>query len=84
MNLFCNYHFQTGQNPCTVPFHIQGAFTLPIFILGVSPLRWTIEFFRIFYLTPAILTSEDFIRSNEIIRTKWPIYVVIGHFVLTI
>ena len=30
------------------------------------------------------LTSDDFIRSNEIIRTKWPIYVVIGHFVLMI
>ena len=23
---------------------------------------------------PAILTSNDFIRSDEIIRTKWPIY----------
>ena len=23
---------------------------------------------------PAILTSDDFIRSNQIIRTKWPIY----------
>ena len=32
--------------------------------------------------SPAILTSDNFIRSNEIIRTKWPIYVVIGHFVL--
>ena len=30
----------------------------------------------------AFLTSDDFIRSNEIIRTKWPTYVVIGHFVL--
>ena len=34
--------------------------------------------------SPAILTSDDFLRSNEIIRTKWPIYVVIGHFVLMI
>ena len=34
--------------------------------------------------SPAFLTSDDFIRSNEIIRTKWPIYAVIGHFVLTI
>ena len=34
--------------------------------------------------SPAFLTSDDFIRSNEIIRTKWPIYVVIGHFVLMI
>ena len=34
--------------------------------------------------SPAILTSDDFIRSNEIVRTKWPIYQVIGHFVLTI
>ena len=34
--------------------------------------------------SPAFLTSEDFIRSNEIIGTKWPIYVVIGHFILTI
>ena len=24
--------------------------------------------------TPAILTSNDFVRSNEIVRTKWPIY----------
>ena len=24
--------------------------------------------------SPAILTSDDFIRSNEIVRTKWPIY----------
>ena len=34
--------------------------------------------------SPTILTSDDFIRSNEITRTKWPFYVVIGHFVLTI
>ena len=34
--------------------------------------------------SPTSLISDDFIRSNEIIRTKWPIYVVIGHFVLTI
>ena len=31
----------------------------------------------------AILTSDDFIRSNEIIKTKWPIYEVIGHFVIS-
>ena len=24
--------------------------------------------------SPAFLTSEDFIRSNEIVRTKWHIY----------
>ena len=24
--------------------------------------------------SPAILTSDGFIRSNEIVRTKWPIY----------
>ena len=34
--------------------------------------------------SPAFLTSEDFISSSEIIRTKWPIYVLIGRFVLTI
>ena len=34
--------------------------------------------------SPAFLTSDDFIRSNEIIRFKWPIYLVIGYFVLTI
>ena len=34
--------------------------------------------------SPAFLTCDYFIRSNEIIRTKWPIYVVIGHFVLMI
>ena len=31
-----------------------------------------------------IACFSNFIRSNEIIRTKWPIYVVISHFVLTI
>ena len=35
-------------------------------------------------VSPAILTSNDFVRSNEIVRTKWPIYQVIRHFVLTI
>ena len=34
--------------------------------------------------SPAFLTSDDFVRSNEIIRTKRQIYVVIGHFVLMI
>ena len=34
--------------------------------------------------SPAFLTSDDFIRFNEIIRKKWLIYKVIGHFVLTI
>ena len=24
--------------------------------------------------SPAFLTSDDFIRSNEIVTTKWPIY----------
>ena len=24
--------------------------------------------------SPAFLTSDDFVRSNEIVRTKWPIY----------
>ena len=28
--------------------------------------------------SPAFLTSEDFIRSNEIIRTKWPVYCIIA------
>ena len=26
--------------------------------------------------SPVFLTSDDFIRSNEVIRTKWPNYVV--------
>ena len=32
--------------------------------------------------SPAFLTSDDFVRSNEIVRTKWPIYQIICHFVL--
>ena len=28
----------------------------------------------IFDQSPAILTCDDFVRSNEIVRTKWPIY----------
>ena len=42
---------------------------------------------RVFSLldrSPAFLTFDDFIRSNEIIRTKWPIYEVISYFVLMI
>ena len=34
--------------------------------------------------SPAFPTSDDFIRSKEIIRKKWPIYEVIHHFVLMI
>ena len=34
--------------------------------------------------SPAFLTSNDFIRSNKIIRTKWLIHVVISQFVLMI
>ena len=34
--------------------------------------------------SPAFLTSDDFVRSHEIVRTKWSIYEVIGHFVLMI
>ena len=49
------------------------------------PLEIDFDFF-LQYLdrSPAILTSDDFIRSNEIIRTKWSINVESGHFVLTI
>ena len=39
---------------------------------------------RLLDRSPAFLTSDDFIISNEIIRTKWPIYEVICHFVLMI
>ena len=34
--------------------------------------------------SPANLTSDDFVSSNEIIRTKWPINEVISNFVLRI
>ena len=30
------------------------------------------------------LTSDDFKRSNEIVRTNWPIYSAIRHFVVMI
>ena len=34
---------------------------------------------------PAFRTSDDFLRSNEIVRTKWLIYwAIISHFVLII
>ena len=33
--------------------------------------------------SPAFLTSDDFVKSNEIVRTKLPIYLVISHFFLT-
>ena len=35
---------------------------------GTQPLKNYVD------RSPAILTSDDFIRSNEILRTKWPIY----------
>ena len=34
--------------------------------------------------SPAFLTSDDFIRSNEIVRIKWLIHEEIRHFVLMI
>ena len=40
-------------------------------------------YFLLLDRSPAFLTSDDFVRSNEIIRTKRQ-NVVIGHFVLMI
>ena len=57
------------------------------FISCLKSVLWRNEFPRQVELldrSPAFLTSDDFIRSNEIIRTKWRIYVVIGHFILMI
>ena len=34
--------------------------------------------------SPIFLTSNNFLRSKEIIRTKWSIYVAFGHFALMI
>ena len=34
--------------------------------------------------SPAFLTSDYSVRSNEIDKTKWLIYQIIGHFVLMI
>ena len=34
--------------------------------------------------SPAFLSYDYFVRSNEIVRTKWLIYQVIGHLVLMI
>ena len=48
-----------------------------MYIMGCK-LNWHL------YRWPALLISDDFVRSNEIIRTKWQIYKVIGCFVLTI
>ena len=53
----------------------------------LKSVSWRNEFPRQVELldrSPAFLTSDDFVRSNEIIRTKRQIYVVIGHFVLMI
>ena len=43
----------------------------------ISYIKWLGSFSKIKNLlvrSPAILTSNDFVRSNEIVRTKWPIY----------
>ena len=53
----------------------------------ISYIKWLGSFSKIKNLlvrSPAILTSNDFVRSNEIVRTKWPIYQAIHHFVLMI
>ena len=34
--------------------------------------------------SPDFLTSDNFKRSNEIVRTNWPIYSAIRHFVVMI
>ena len=55
------------------PWWVCGSSVLPVFFVpGMTQLGQS----------PTFLTSDDFIRSNEIIRTKWRIYEVIGHFVL--
>ena len=36
------------------------------------------------YKVPGHLSYDYFVRSNEIVRTKWLIYQVIGHLVLMI
>ena len=48
------------------------------------PFRLIFNVLKYLDRSPAFLTSDGSVRSNEIIRTKWQIYVVIGHFVLTI
>ena len=51
-------------------------------------IMYLVQFFRsqfwpiLLDRSPAFLTSEDFMRSNEFVRTKWSIYYIISHFVL--
>ena len=56
------------------------------YIVGLLHLNLTKKSKLALYIdrSPAFLTFDDFISSNEIIRTKWPICVVIGHFDLMI
>ena len=62
---------------------------LPVMYVGFLIEKWKLVFAKTRYIrqidwSPAILTSDDFIRSNEIVRRKWQTYQVIRHFVLTI
>ena len=41
--------------------------------IEISNIQTFIGFLEYIDQSPAFLTSDDFIRSNEIIRTKWPI-----------
>ena len=55
------------------PWWVCGSSVLPVFFVpGMTQLD----------RSPTFLTSDDFIRSKEIIGPKWLIYEVIGHFVL--
>ena len=69
-------------------FLCSGSICWPFFSL-VSDVHWFSSFIHTLIIilldwSPAFLTSDDFISSNKIIGTKWPIYLVIRHFVLTI
>ena len=52
--------FIVQENYCAIGNNISGA--------RQKILPWYMD------QSPAILTSDGFKRSNEIVRTKWPIY----------
>ena len=50
---------------------------ISIYNWAYALIDFSISLSSVLYRSPAFQTSDDFIRSNEIIKTKWLIYVIL-------
>ena len=66
LKMNCKNKFCAGFHPCQLTSHSK----------MIPPFQFNFAFSHRHLLgrAPAILISDDFIRSNEIFGTNWPIY----------